>query len=158
MKELLDKLSSYNVFNFLLPGVIFAVFAGLLTNYNFVHSNVIIGAFIYYFIGLIISRFGSLIIEPILKKIGFVKFVKYKKFKKAAIEDEKLVVFSETNNMFRTFIATFILLLITKYYEYLESLYSIIIDYRYLGLAIVFFIVFLFAYRKQTKYIVERVG
>lgn len=157
MKELLEKLSSYNVFNFLLPGVIFAVFAGEFTNYNFVHENIIIGAFIYYFLGLIISRFGSLVIQPILKKLHFIQFADYAKYKKASKSDDQIVIFSETNNMFRTFISTFFLLLVLNFFEYCESLYPVIIQWRFLGLIIVLLVVFLFAYRKQTKYITDTV-
>ena len=35
MKEILDKLSSYNIFNYLLPGIIFVVLMGKLTHYSF---------------------------------------------------------------------------------------------------------------------------
>jgi hypothetical protein len=65
MKEILDKLSSYNLFNYLLPGIIFVVLASEITRYSFIHDDIVIGAFLYYFIGLVISRFGSLAIEPL---------------------------------------------------------------------------------------------
>ena len=67
MKELLDKLSSYNIFNYLLPGILFSVLASKTTELNLIQIDIILGVFVYYFIGLIISRIGSLIIEPILK-------------------------------------------------------------------------------------------
>ena len=71
MKEILDKLSSYNLFNYLLPGVIFVVIANKVTHYDFIQDDIVIGAFLYYFIGMVISRFGSLAIEPILKYLSF---------------------------------------------------------------------------------------
>ena len=63
MKEIIDKLSSYNIFNYLLPGVLFVAIAKNFTEYNLILDNDFIGAFFYYFIGMVISRFGSLIIE-----------------------------------------------------------------------------------------------
>ena len=47
-----------------------------ITEYNLVQENNFIGAFLYYFIGLVISRFGSLIIGSILQidKLKFIKF------------------------------------------------------------------------------------
>jgi hypothetical protein len=33
---------------------------------------------LYYFVGLAVSRFGSLIIEPLLKRFSFVRFAAYK--------------------------------------------------------------------------------
>lgn len=77
MKDILEKLTSYNLFNYLLPGAIFAVIAEHVTRFSFKQQDIIIGAFVYYFIGLVISRVGSLVIEPILKWVGFVRFAEY---------------------------------------------------------------------------------
>lgn len=60
-----DKISSYNLFNYFLPGVLFAALADTVTSYNFLQSDLVVGVFVYYFFGLVISRFGSLIIEPL---------------------------------------------------------------------------------------------
>ena len=68
MKDLLEKLSSYNIFNYLLPGIVFVALADALTSFHFVQQDIVIGVFVYYFIGLIISRLGSIVIEPILSK------------------------------------------------------------------------------------------
>ena len=68
MKDLLEKISSYHFFNYLLPGILFAVVAQYTTVYDFLQKDIIIGAFVYYFIGLVISRVGSLLLEPILKR------------------------------------------------------------------------------------------
>ena len=46
----------------------FSVLGDALTSFKFIQSDIVIGAFYYYFVGLIISRIGSLAIEPILKK------------------------------------------------------------------------------------------
>ena len=74
MKEFLEKISSYNIFNNLLPGILFVVIAKETTSFSFIRENIFEGAFLYYFIGLFISRVGSLWIEPFLKKIKVVKF------------------------------------------------------------------------------------
>ena len=46
MKELLDKISSYNIFNYLLPGVLFAVIANKFTYYTIPLDNVIVATFV----------------------------------------------------------------------------------------------------------------
>ena len=102
MKELLDKLSSYNIFNYLLPGILFSVIASKVTELNLIQSDIVIGVFLYYFVGLIISRLGSLIVEPILKKVKFLKFAEYTDFVKVSEKDKKLEILSESNNMYRT--------------------------------------------------------
>ena len=50
MEEILEKISSYNLFNYLLPGILFAVISKEITTYSFLHENIIIGLFLYYFI------------------------------------------------------------------------------------------------------------
>src|SRR4030042_1443125 len=102
MKEILDKLSSYNLFNYLLPGIIFVILAGKITHYSFVQEDIILGAFLYYFIGLVISRFGSLVIEPLLKCLSFVQFADYKDFVSTSKKDDKLELLLEVNNTYRT--------------------------------------------------------
>src|SRR6266540_3344577 len=100
MKELIDKMSSYNLFNYLLPGVLFIIILDGFTTYSFTQDNLIVGAFVSYFIGLVISRFGSLIIEPVLKKISFLRFADYAEFVFASKKDSKIDVLSESNNMY----------------------------------------------------------
>ncbi|MCQ9208569.1 MAG: hypothetical protein NG712_04240, partial [Omnitrophica bacterium] len=68
MKELVQKLSSYNLFNYLFPGIVFVIILKEMTSYSLLQENFITGAFVYYFIGLVVSRFGSLVVEPLLKK------------------------------------------------------------------------------------------
>lgn len=157
MKEIIDKITSYNLFNYLLPGILFAVVAEKLTPFSFVQENIIIGAFVYYFIGLVISRFGSLIIEPFLKKITFLKFAPYSDFVSASKNDLKLEVLSEANNMYRTFSALFILLLLLKFYSLIQFKFTAIEAYNPYILIILLLVMFLCAYRKQTKYITNRI-
>mgnify|MGYP003490907514 CR=1 FL=1 len=65
MEKLLEKLTSYNLFNYLFPGIIFSVLLEKTTSYSIIQDDIIIEAFLAYFIGLLISRISSLIIEPI---------------------------------------------------------------------------------------------
>jgi len=157
MKDLLDKLSSYNIFNYLFPGIVFAVILTKITSYSLLQENPITGVFVYYFIGLVISRFGSLVIEPFLKKISFLKFVDYKEFVLASKKDEKIELFSESNNMYRTLSSLFILAIILKFYEFIETKIPILKDWSAWFLLVLLLFMFLFSYRKQTQYITKRI-
>src|SRR5262249_5966126 len=121
MKEFLDKISSYNIFNYLFPGILFAVILPHLSPYSLVQDSIVLGVFVYYFIGLVISRLGSLIIEPILKKIRFLVFLDYRDFVAAEKADPKIELFSEVNNTYRSLVAMIVSLLIVRAY-YLFSL------------------------------------
>ena len=157
MKEIIDKISSYNIFNYLFPGVLFVIIAKRLTTYNLVQDDNSMGAFLYYFIGMIISRFGSVIIEPILKKIKFLKFREYNRYVNASKKDPKLELFSEVNNTYRTLNSMMISLLILKIYNYIETKFTLDSSISLVILTIVVFILFIFSYRKQTNYITKRI-
>ena len=124
MKDLLDKLSSYNIFNYLLPGTIFAGLGEQLTSHSLIQDNLLIGLFLYYFIGLIISRIGSLTVEPFLKWIKLVQFADYKDYVKASELDPKIELFSEQNNMYRTLCSLFMTLLLFKIYDEIKNALS----------------------------------
>ena len=157
MKDLLDKLSSYNIFNYLLPGIIFVVLADATTSYSFVQPDILLGVFLYYFIGLVISRIGSLVIEPILKITKFVRFAAYPDFVSALKTDDKLDLLSEANNMYRSFCSLFFLLILIKGYELITATFPAISEWSVDILIVVLLLLFCFSYRKQTEYIAKRV-
>jgi hypothetical protein len=158
MKDILDKISSYNLFNYLLPGILFIYISKYFTDFDFVQADTLIGAFFYYFIGMIVSRFGSLFIEPILKKVGFLKFADYKKYVSASKSDPKIELFSEINNTYRSLISVMVLLGILKLFNYLKIVWSISNDTSILIAITLVLIMFLFSYRKQTNYITKRIS
>jgi hypothetical protein len=157
MKEIIDKLSSYNIFNYLLPGIVFSVMVSNFTKLNLIFENLIIGVFIYYFIGLIISRVGSVIIEPILKWIKFLRFADYKDFVIVSKTDNKLDILSEVNNMYRTIVSMFLILFLIIGYQKLSESFSFLVNNQNIIFLVILFLLFLFSYRKQTNYITKRI-
>lgn len=157
MKDILEKLSTYNIFNYLLPGILFVIFARDFTGYNFIQNEIVLGAFLYYFIGMVISRFGSIIIEPLLKKISFVKFAEYKNFVIASKKDEKIELLSEVNNTYRTLSSLFVILILLNLYSIWIGNSQMPSGYDIYVIVTLLLIMFLFAYRKQTNYITKRI-
>lgn len=157
MKDLIDKLSSYNLFNYLFPGIVFVVLANAMTRYSFIQQDIVLGVFLYYFIGLVISRFGSLAVEPLLKRISFLKFAEYKDFVAASKKDEKVELFSEINNTYRTLCACFLLLILLKIFEIVQNVFMFEKVWVAFFLVVLLLILFLLSYRKQTDYITKRV-
>jgi hypothetical protein len=156
MKELVEKISSYHIFNYLLPGILFIVLLKAFTSYHIdAPENLLVAAFLYYFIGLVLSRIGSLVIEPIAKWSRFVEFADYKDFITAEKEDPQVTVLSETNNMYRSLAATFLVILGIKVYSLFVS--TTVYSYTFTWVFIALFVMFLFAYKKQTSYVRKRV-
>lgn len=157
MKDLLDKLSSYNIFNNLLPGVLFAVLVDATTSLRILHKEIVVGVFVYYFLGATVSRVGSLVVEPILKKVGFVKFAAYSDFVKAVKVDPKIDVLSETNNMYRTLCALMLCVSAVALYDAASKYYKFLDDAATAVCLVGLSVLFLVSYRKQTSYITKRV-
>ena len=157
MNELLNKLSSYNIFNYLLPGIIFAVLTSEIIHYAMPQGNILTEAFLFYFVGLVVSRFGSLVIEPLLKGLSFVKFARYQDFVAASKKDDQIALLSEANNTYRTFSSLFILLLLLKLFVKIEERCPALKEWNTTILAALLLVLFLFSYRKQTSYITQRI-
>ena len=157
MKDLIDKIGSYNIFNYLIPGVVYAVLISKWESINLIQDDILTGAFLYYLIGLIISRIGSLFIKPILDFVGFVKDEPYEDFVDASEKDTKLDKLSEVNNTYRTLIALFFSLIITKGIISLYDFLDLTSDLKWILSCVGLFVLFLFAYRKQSNFITKRI-
>ena len=166
-----EKITSYNVFNNLFPGIIFCFVLNHTTKFNIRTESILQNVFIYYFVGMVISRIGSLFIDKILKKIkiknkktkkkeAFLVFENYSDYIEASKKDEKIEVLSETNNTYRTLIALFFSLVIVKLYEMFLHNFLLKVIGKNVTIVLLFLLLsamFLFSYRKQTEYICERV-
>lgn len=156
LKDLISKLSSYNLFTNLLPGVLFVALLKEFTVFNLIFEPVFLGLFFYYFIGIVINRVGSLVVEPILIKTKFLTFIDYPKFVKASKMDEKIEILSENNNMCRSLVSLCLLLIWAIGYEWLMSKWTFVDTCSNVILIVLLFLIFMFSYRKQTKYVVKR--
>jgi hypothetical protein len=158
MNDFLNKLSSYNLFNNLLPGILFIVLLNHFTEYKISQENLLINVFLYYFIGLTISRISSISIEPFLQKVKFVTFRDYKLFVNASKNDSKLEILVETNNKFRVLLTTILMVILSKIFFSVNLNFLNFSDNTQQYLLLIFIaIIYLFAYRKQTNYVIKRI-
>lgn len=159
MSELIQKISSYNILNYLFSGVIFCIFVQQFTHYIILQNDTFIDCFLCYFIGLCISRIGSLIIEPIFKKTKFITFESYGDYLQASKKDIDIKMLVESSNMFRTLLTMLLVFCCVKCYECIaikfqfDIINNIVAWIILLGLILLF----LFAYRKQCNYITKRI-
>ena len=91
--------------------------------------------------------------QPILKKAKLIKYADYNKYIKASEEDNKLEILQREANQYRTYIATFIILLIIQSYTCIVNKNFSIILILFVGLVALFTL----AYKKQIKFIVDRI-
>lgn len=157
MTDFLSKLTSYNLFNYLLPGTVFVVLAEHFTQHSFVQDDVLLAFFVYYFIGLVLSRIGSLAIEPALKRLRLVKLAPYKDYVRRSLEDPKIEILSEANNTYRTLLATIVAVGLLRTSERLSQRFGFSIGADSVVLLLALAVLFVLSYRKQTEYVRARV-
>lgn len=157
MNELLNKLSEYHFVQSLVPGMIFTYCSKMFYEINFLTDKPVYDFIVILIIGLIISRIGSIIVEPMLRKTKILNFCKYSNYIEASQKDSIIKNLSETNNLYRVIIATFLVLLVEKLYIFLAEKFTWLNDWFYLIISVLLIVLFIFSYRKQTNYIKQRV-
>lgn len=156
MNELLNKISEYNLFNYLLPGVLYLYYIDNFLWIEVIGEDYLILIFIAYFTWLCISRFWSVVIEWGFKKYKIIKFEPYNKYLQAIKSDKKIELLSQENNVLRSIIALFIIIISTHIYLYIIHCFRLE-DISEIITVILILILFILSYRKQTTYITERI-
>lgn len=157
MKAILEKLSAYTVLGYLLPGVLFVILGERLTSFSLIQRSWVAGIVLYYFIGLVISRVGALIVQPVLERIGFVDEAPYEDYVEAWESDSRIDVLSVRNSLFRTLCTMVMMLIGLKIGEKVIGVLPWGADvYDFVMLAGLV-VLFLFSYRKQARAVVRRV-
>lgn len=159
MDELVKKIDSYHLFNYLVPGVVATECILWLLNVK-VDLNVFSGFFIFYFVGLVISRIGSIIVEPILRTLGVIKFKPYAEYLKASKKDDRLELMSQENNAYRTYVAMCVTTVPVFIYAYTNHANRHLTAHAIpLGIILVgVTVLMVLAYRKQTSFVTKRIG
>ncbi len=158
MDEILKKISTYNIFNYLLPGTIYIVLVTKFTDYNLVETNFFSMLVISYFIGLVISRLGSFLLEPALRKLKIVPVGEYSDFVMVSKADPKIELFSEISNMYRSLSTMCLCILTTFLYWVISkgeiSQKNILLSILFIGL----FVLFIASHSKQNSYLNKRIN
>ena len=157
MDKVIDKLSAYNIFTNLFPGVIYCFLVDKFFGIPLIQNDLVLAAFLYYFCGMVISRISSVVVEPLLKKANFVRFADYKKYVVALAKDEQIGVLLEASNANRSVVALLVCVLATGGWVAAASAFPSMNTHAHYILLACLLVLFVFAYRKQMQYIVARV-
>lgn len=156
LESIVEKISHYNLFNYLFPGAIFCLIG---QNYLGIPSqnSIVEELLLYYFAGLVISRIGSIIVEPTLRKFKFLVFDEYPNYLKAATTDPKIDTLSTENNMYRSLVTTFASLGFAKIALTIFEMWPAFEQFKsHLAISCLLCL-FLLSYRKQTQFIFKRI-
>ena len=128
-----------------------------IVGYDLIPDDYYQAGIVFYFVGMVNSRVGSLVIEPILKAISWVKFAPYSEFLRAEKEDAKLTILSQENNVFRSYISLMFISILGYIYKSCSLDLRLSLNNESLVLIVILFVLFLFAYKKQTSFVRKRV-
>ena len=163
LKVLIEKLSQYNILTNILPGTILCIVFTFCIGYNMlVTDNWYLQCVIFYFAGIVNNRFGSLALEPLLKKLKILKFTSYKDYIVAESKDAKITILSTENNVFRSYASLCVIAIFASIFKILEDKIEWIknceSEYKMMTLLVLLLIVFILSYRKQTSYVNKRIN
>lgn len=157
MESILQNISEYRLLNNLIPGGFFVGVLAWAAGWASSEVNFIFIIAISYVAGVILSRLGSLVVEPVAEKVFKVEFVSHEDYCRAEKLYPRLLVMNSENGIFRTFVAVSACLLLGAPIIGLFGMG----DGRALSLLVIAsaisVVVFMLAYIKQTSYIVGRV-
>ena len=162
LAQIVEKISSYNIVNNLYPGILFVYVLKLMFGTNLLSNNWFENLIVFYFVGMVLSRIGSIIIEPVMKKIKIIKYAPYQDYVKASSIDPLVDTLSETNNTYRTLLSTFICAFVYKLgvsinEVCLKNKITFLQENKDWILLTLLILLFVFSYVKQTSYVRKRV-
>lgn len=157
MADYLDKLSSYDILNNIVPGAAYVFLTKTFGVVAIDTSSIISDLIVFYFIGMVISRFGSIFVEPILLLTRVITHSDYREFIIASAADPKIQTLVESNNQYRSYISLSILIILSYLASVAISAYDIQKSTIALIASLLLLALFALSYRKQTAYIRKRI-
>ena len=162
LKQIVEKISSYNIFNNLYPGVLFIYLSKFIFEIKILSDNWFENLIVFYFAGMVLSRIGSIIIEPIMKKIKLIRYAPYSDYVKASSMEPLVDTLSEVNNTYRTLLSTFFCAFVCKLgitinEICLKNKITFLQENKDWIFLILLILLFAFSYVKQTDYVRKRV-
>lgn len=160
MPDLVLSLSQnvYNMLNCFLPGVSLCLLLKHMAGLNLMVGTDFEVVFTCYFVGMIASRIGSLIVEPIMKQAKIISERNYDNFLDAERKDAKITVLSATNNSFRTYTAVCLIAMAVKIIMSVKSIVTTIGSCRDWIILVLLVLLFACSYKKQDGYLCKRIS
>lgn len=156
--DISKKISRYEIINNLIPGFVLFV---LLKQLGFQQLNIEetwLQIVVCYILGLINSRFSSLIVEGLSRKLKFIEWRDYAKFNETKAKRPFVATLQESANMYRAFASLFLLSLLAVLSKLICCNCPWMQNNGYWIVLILLFLLYIFSYRKQVNdYVVKNI-
>lgn len=159
MEELAKKISRYNFANFLIPGSLYVLLMAEHLPLSEITKDPLYFLIAAYFAGAVISRFGSVVVRPLLFRIQRLRFDQYtyQDYVAADHSDERISALLEDRNLYRSIISLILVSYLSIRYLDLRAAFPNIQEYEMEGFAVALLSVFITAYVRQDSFITKRV-
>lgn len=159
MGSFAEKLSPYDFINNLFPGVLVSAFVAWSLDLSFIAEGVVsivVYFCIVYFVGIIMSRLGSLVLEPIFRKVRIAKW--HKNYYVGERDDPKIPTLLRDLNMYRSLVASSLFCcLISLAAVFITKTISCYTCLETMATLFIIAVVFVCSYSKQSRSIYRRV-
>ncbi len=153
MNELIQKLSSYDLVNTFVPGIALAYAMRLLGYLDLGSIDVFTEAVLAYLLGLVGSRVGSLVLEPLAIKFGLI-WRNYPAYVAAQKSDKRLTELTTIANMYRALAGSMLVLAVLALGTLVPVGYRV---WLLVGYGAACFVLLLLAWLKQDGYVKKRI-
>ena len=175
MSNIFQKLGSYHILANLIPGAFFVISLNWLFGISIPTDNIGEDLLVFYFIGLVMDRIGSLVTDfifvasdnelnsehssprSILKKTRFIRRSSYHEYIEAEKEDSKISALSDMNECYSSLLTCVWMLPVVWGGLQLRERIQWLYEYGHWVILVLLFLLFLLSYWKQTRYIRSRV-
>lgn len=165
MTNLVKTLPIYNILTNLIPGTALALLLNWFCSIDLflLTNNSWFLAIMFYFLGVVNNRIGSLLLTKSRYVFGNAKKHNYKDYVAAEQKDwkdgiNKLQVLERMAVEYRSYSAIFLILILGKIYSYIPSVINIGIALQKEWLIVIgIFLLFICSLRKQTRYVSIRI-
>lgn len=158
ISDISKKISRYEIMNNLIPGFVLFVILKHLGFQQLENDEIWIQVIVCYILGLINSRFSSLVVEGLSRWLKFVKWRDYAKYNETKTKRPFVATLQESANMYRSFASLFFLSLLAFLYKLICESCSWLQSNGNWIVLILLFLLYLFSYRKQVNdYVVTNI-
>ena len=153
-----DKLDAYNLIANLVPGAAL-VYALHFSKFP-VPDPEKIGAFLLtaFVVGVATNRLGSLVLDPVLRRVGFLHKKDYQAFLGSEKQDARLETLVANSGLYRTFVTAGLVYLTLLATNCVFAAIGIKPNIVFILVAVLGMVIFLFAFRKEDDYIRTRMN
>lgn len=153
MSELIEKISAYDLLNSLIPGGILVYFMGPLGYFDISNTNIFFLCILAYVLGVVGSRVGSIILEPLAIKFRKIQH-NYDSYVLTQKNDEKLTALTAVSNMYRSLAGSLLVLGLLSLGALVPEIYYC---WLFVAYGVMCFILFIASWIKQERYIAKRI-